>query len=122
MRAKFAVRAEDEFRQAPGRAVMAKAAAEVMKLDKRSDKGGGDEGGGSGWMSEGLGWFPRKLQELKSFFGEVKSELKKVTWPSRKEVYATTVVVIVTTLFFGFYLWLLDVGFSWLYEHTVGKL
>ena len=103
---------------------MAKAVADVnvKKLDKRSEKGGGDEGGSGTWAGEALGWFPRKLQEVKTFFSEVKSELKKVTWPSRKEVYATTIVVIVTTLFFGFYLWLLDIGLSWLYEHTVGKL
>jgi preprotein translocase subunit SecE len=77
---------------------------------------------GSTWLTDAVHWLPRKFQQLKSFFSEVKSELKKVTWPSRKEVYATTVVVIVTTLFFGFYLWFLDIGFSWLYEHTVGKL
>jgi preprotein translocase subunit SecE len=99
---------------------MAKAVADVdsKKIEKRD---GGDDGG-STWITGTVGWFPRKLQQLRTFFSEVKSELKKVTWPSRKEVYATTVVVIVTTLFFGFYLWLLDIGFSWLYEHTVGKL
>ena len=53
-----------------------------------------------------------KLQQLPSrtvsFYGDVKSELKKVTWPSKKEVYGTTVVVIVTVFFFGFYLFLVD--------------
>ena len=102
---------------------MAKAVADVKKLEKRAEKGaGGGEGRKPEWLTEGLGWAPRKLAELKTFFSEVRTELKKVTWPSRKEVYATTVVVIVTTLFFGFYLWLLDIGFSWLYEHSVGKL
>lgn len=62
------------------------------------------------------------MSELGTFFREVRSELKKVTWPGKKEVYATTVVVIVTTLFFGFYLFLLDLGLSWLYSHTVGKV
>mgnify|MGYP003694029297 CR=1 FL=1 len=38
------------------------------------------------------------------FFSEVRNELKRVTWPSQKEVYATTVVVILTSLFFGLYL------------------
>ena len=57
-----------------------------------------------------------------TFLQQVRAEGTKVTWPSRKEVYATTIVVIVTTLFFGFYLWALDIGLSWLYEHTVGKL
>ena len=35
-----------------------------------------------------------------------------MTWPSRKEVYQTTLVVIATSIFFGFYLWALDLGFS----------
>jgi preprotein translocase subunit SecE len=73
------------------------------------------EQGGKGqpaWLSNALGFLPRKFSEGKSFLSEVKSELKKVTWPSQKEVYATTVVVIGTTVFFGLYLWLLDLGFS----------
>jgi preprotein translocase subunit SecE len=59
-----------------------------------------------------VGWVPRKLAELKAFFSEVKSELKKVTWPGKQEVYATTIVVLVTTFFFGFYLYGLDLLFS----------
>jgi len=50
------------------------------------------------------GWYGN----LRTFLGEVRNELKRVTWPSRKEVYGTTVVVIVTSIFFGVYLWGLD--------------
>ncbi len=64
------------------------------------------------WLDQGLGWGPRKWNELRSFFSEVRAELKKVTWPGRQEVYATTVVVVLTTIFFGFYLFALDMGFS----------
>lgn len=46
--------------------------------------------------------------KLVTFYGEVKSELKKVTWPGKKEVYATTIIVIVTVFFFGFYLFAVD--------------
>jgi preprotein translocase subunit SecE len=67
------------------------------------------EGQGSvSWVQ----WMPAKLTELKKFFSEVKAELKKVTWPNRREVESTTIVVIFTTIFFGFYLWGLDLGFS----------
>ncbi len=59
-----------------------------------------------------IGWLPRKLGEGRSFLSEVRSELKKVTWPSRKEVYSTTLVVIATSIFFGFYLWGLDLALS----------
>jgi preprotein translocase subunit SecE len=37
-----------------------------------------------------------------------------VTWPSRNEVQATTLVVILTTIVFGFYLYGMDLAFSWL--------
>jgi preprotein translocase subunit SecE len=49
---------------------------------------------------------------LRTFLTEVRNELKRVTWPSRKEVYATTVVVILTSIFFGVYLWGLDIVLS----------
>jgi preprotein translocase subunit SecE len=54
------------------------------------------------------GWFGN----LRNFLSEVRNELKRVTWPSQKEVYATTVVVIVTSIFFGVYLWGLDQFFE----------
>jgi preprotein translocase subunit SecE len=49
-----------------------------------------------------------RFERLRLFLSEVRNELKRVTWPSQKEVYATTVVVILTSVFFGLYLFLLD--------------
>ena len=102
------------------------AVVEEEKVENKPEKASGGEGGGTVGGGPGLpgllGWPGRKIAEARAFFTEVKSELKKVTWPSRKEVYATTIVVIVTTLFFGFYLWLLDLGFTVLFEQTVRKL
>ena len=37
-----------------------------------------------------------------------RAELRRVTWPSRTEVYATTVVVILTSVVFGVYLFAID--------------
>ncbi len=51
-----------------------------------------------------------RFERARLFLSEVRNELKRVTWPSRKEVYATTVVVILTSLFFGLYLFVLDFG------------
>ena len=47
-------------------------------------------------------------QNAKQFYYDVRSEMKKVSWPGRQEVIGTTVVVIVATLFFGLYLGLVD--------------
>jgi len=85
-----------------------------------TEKGDGD-GGKPAWLAEALSWTPRKLAELKTFFSEVKTELKKVTWPGREEVYSTTVVVILTTVFFGFYLFFLDLGLSRLFTQFLKR-
>ena len=51
-----------------------------------------------------------RFERARLFLSEVRNELKRVTWPSQKEVYATTVVVILTSAFFGLYLFALDYG------------
>ena len=57
---------------------------------------------------------------MRVFLAEVRNELKRVTWPSQKEVYATTVVVILTSVFFGLYLFVIDFGIdavvSWIFR------
>lgn len=60
-------------------------------------------------MSDKQPWYKR----FANFMREVKAEVKKVTWPSRNEVTSTTIVVIAATIFFGFYLFFMDVIFSW---------
>jgi len=42
------------------------------------------------------------------FLSEVRAEMKKVSFPSRDEVVGTTLVVVVTSFIFAFYLWLAD--------------
>ncbi len=59
-----------------------------------------------------IGWLPRQIGQGRAFLSEVRSELKKVSWPGKKEVYSTTLVVIATSIFFGFYLWGLDIVMS----------
>lgn len=49
---------------------------------------------------------------LRRYLAEVRTELTRVTWPSRKEVWATTLVVILTSIFFGLYLFLIDIALS----------
>ncbi len=62
------------------------------------------------------GWWGRSRR----FLSEVRNETARVTWPSRKEVYATTFVVILTSVFFGVYLWgvdlLLTALVTWIYR------
>ena len=48
------------------------------------------------------------LAKTTEFLSNVREELKKVTWPSRKDTYGSTVVVIGLVLVVGVYLWLVD--------------
>jgi len=89
------------------------AVADVEKIEKVEKASKPDEGKSApGGLAGVLGWPGRKLGEGRAFLHEVRSELKKVTWPSRQEVSSTTLVVIATSIFFGFYLWGLDLLFS----------
>jgi len=59
----------------------------------------------AGRAREGVtGWWGRSRR----FLSEVRNEMGRVTWPSRKEVYATTIVVILTSIVFGVYLYGID--------------
>ena len=60
-------------------------------------------------MSDKPKWYKR----MGSFLKEARAELKKVTWPSKAEVVNTTIVVVILTVFFGFYLFFMDAVFSW---------
>ena len=61
------------------------------------------------------GWWGRSRR----FLTEVRNEMARVTWPTRREVYATTLVVILTSIFFGLYLgtvdFLLNSLMQWIY-------
>ncbi len=54
------------------------------------------------------------------FFREVKVELKKVTWPSRKETLASTSVVMALVLLAATFLGLIDLGLSRLIRAVIG--
>ena len=54
-------------------------------------------------MFENLRW-----SHIKQFIMDVRVELRKVSWPGRKEVYGTTIVVVCAVFFFGIYLGLVD--------------
>jgi len=50
------------------------------------------------------------FEEIKRYLREVWSELKKVSWPQRKEIIASTVVVILCTFIIAFFLGIVDVA------------
>ena len=52
-----------------------------------------------------IGGWPERIR---SFYNDVRTEMRKVTAPSRKEVQATTTVVIITVFLFGLYFFIID--------------
>ena len=51
-----------------------------------------------------------RLKNIITFLQEVWAELKKVTWPKKREVIDSTTVVIITTMIVIVFLWLVDMG------------
>ena len=60
------------------------------------------------------------FSRMRTFLTETRSEMKKVTFPSREEVVGTTIVVLVASVIFAFYLWVADLVilqiFEWIYQ------
>jgi preprotein translocase subunit SecE len=61
-------------------------------------------------------------QRAKSFYNDVRTEMRKVTTPSRKEVQGTTTVVIITVFLFGLYFWVVDAVIGKTLDHLLKSL
>ncbi len=61
-----------------------------------------------------------KFSSLMNFIREARAELKKVTWPGRKQIWYWTLVVIVFTLSVSLYLGLVDFLLAWLFSALLG--
>lgn len=55
------------------------------------------------------------------YFGDIVSELRRVTWPTRQETYRLTVMVIMVAATIGLFLGLVDMVFSRLIGVILGK-
>lgn len=52
------------------------------------------------------------FQKAKRFLHDVKIELRKVHWPTKRELMRFTGVVLVVVFMIGVFFWILDTGFS----------
>ena len=64
----------------------------------------------------------KKVKEKKHFLKDVKAELKKVIWPTPKQLFNNTAAVIVIVLIIGVIVFLLDVCFEKMNSFGVEKL
>ncbi|HZX48849.1 MAG TPA: preprotein translocase subunit SecE [Nitrospirota bacterium] len=56
--------------------------------------------------------FAKTIESIKVFYEEVRSEIKKVTFPTKDETLGTTAVVLVLVSLATVYLWVIDVALS----------
>lgn len=54
---------------------------------------------------------PNFFARIANYFKEVKSELKKVVWPTFKRIRQNTLIVIIYVLIVGLVIWALDLLF-----------
>lgn len=59
-----------------------------------------------------LGWLRRRVAKIGLFYRQVVAELRKVIWPTRKELLTYTTVVLAFVLIVIAYVSMLDVGFG----------
>ncbi len=55
-------------------------------------------------MADAKNW----VQGVKDYVNELKLEMRRVTWPNRKQVESTTAVVIISVFAFAAYFWVVD--------------
>ena len=57
-------------------------------------------------------------ERTKDYVNELNTEMRRVTWPSWKQVRATTIVVIISVFAFAAYFWVVD----WAVNGVVSKI
>lgn len=61
-------------------------------------------------------------QRLRTFFSEVRGELRKIVWPDRKELQKKTITVIITSLLFALIIFGFDSVYNVILQLFVGLL
>lgn len=62
---------------------------------------------------------PSIIERIRRYIREVRTELTRVEWPSRAELVAMTIVVVVVLLVMSLYLGAWDLLFSWLFQQVL---
>lgn len=56
------------------------------------------------------------IEKIKNFFSDVAKEMKKVSWPTKEQLRESSIVVVVATLIFTIFTYLID----WLVTKAIG--
>lgn len=63
----------------------------------------------------------KKQHKVAKYFKDLKSEFKKVVWPSKKTIIHNTGIVLAMMAVSGVFVWVLDLGLSQLFHLFVGS-
>ena len=55
---------------------------------------------------------PNIIQRVRDYIDELRQEMRRVTWPNKKQVQTTTVVVIVCVFLFAAFFAVVDLAFG----------
>ena len=77
-----------------------------------------EEKSGQNFVQRVAGW-PKRM---KNYFGELQTEMRRVTWPNWKQVRATTMVVIVAVFAFSAYFFVVDWAVGGIIGRILGSL
>ena len=65
-------------------------------------------------------WFKRTWGKVRKYFRELRSELKKVVWPTPQQVLKNTAIVAGCVIFVGVFIWLFDLVAGFGIEKLIG--
>ena len=66
------------------------------------------------------GFFRRTGKRISKWFREMKAELKKVVWPTKKQVLQNTLVVLAAVLVVGVFIWIFDAVSNLIVQWLIG--
>ncbi|HEV2708009.1 MAG TPA: preprotein translocase subunit SecE [Pyrinomonadaceae bacterium] len=88
---------------------------------------GGEGGGGRRERGVSAGSRDNAFERTGKFLHDTRAELKRVSWPTAREVRNTTIITIIAVVFFALYLWGIDHllsrvidGIQWLVNRLLG--
>ena len=67
-------------------------------------------------------WFKRAWGAVCKYFRELKSELKKVVWPTPKQVLKNALIVVACVVFIGAFIWVFNIAAEFVFHDLFPQL
>ena len=96
----------------PARASSAEVPAGSISSPRFTRFGAGAEGSGERARRGVAGARANFLERIGQFLSDVRTEMKRVAWPTANEVKNTTIITLIAVIFFAVYLYLVDRGLA----------